>query len=373
MFAPGTGYVFLTASIAAAGALLPCVWNSMTPRSAASRSAAAWAVEAAALIPTLVIFAVMLPLLPFAYAALGSVVWPLSTVLLSVAALALMPLLAAAHHRARRVIIVGAGLIVVAALLRPSSCRPIRPTGPSASILNTSWMPTPAARTGWRSPTRNVCPPRSPARPISIRPRSSHSSREGASPIFYAPAPRLNLAAPELNLVAPGLNLAAGLHLAAPELRVAPMTSAGADQPPAAASSATAPSATVSSAAPVFHYDLLLRSARGAPDAWVLFPASASIKEVTVMTRAGPSRAKLRVMHGGATRLDFVGLASEGVEFGIDAAGAAPLSVQVYDRSYDFTAGEFLRRARPPEATSSQGGDVTVVHRTVSLHPAAGR
>ncbi len=92
-----------------------------------------------------------------------------------------------------------------------------------------------------------------------------------------------------------------------------------------------------------------------------------------MMTRAGPSRAKLRVMHGGATRLDFVGLSADGVGFGIDAAGTAPLSVQVYDRSYDFTAGEFLRRARPPEATSSQGGDVTVVHRTVSLHlrPAA--
>jgi len=32
-----------------------------------------------------------------------------------------------------------------------------------------------------------------------------------------------------------------------------------------------------------------------------------------------------------------------------------------------------LQRARPQDATSSQDGDVTVVHRTVTLNPAAGR
>jgi hypothetical protein len=59
------------------------------------------------------------------------------------------------------------------------------------------------------------------------------------------------------------------------------------------------------------------------------------------------------------------------VEFGVDAASRLPVAVQVFDQSYDFPAAT-LQRARPRNATSSQDGDLTVVHRTVSLSPAAG-
>ncbi len=54
-------------------------------------------------------------------------------------------------------------------------------------------------------------------------------------------------------------------------------------------------------------------------------------------------------------------------------AGPMPMAVQVFDQSYGLAEGRFLQRARPPNATSSQDGDLTVVHRTVLLDPTAGR
>jgi hypothetical protein len=67
-----------------------------------------------------------------------------------------------------------------------------------------------------------------------------------------------------------------------------------------------------------------------------------------------------------------VGLDASGVQFGIDAAGPLPIAVQVIDQSYGAPQAEALLHARPPSATSSQDGDITVVHRTVPL-TAAGR
>jgi hypothetical protein len=62
------------------------------------------------------------------------------------------------------------------------------------------------------------------------------------------------------------------------------------------------------------------------------------------------------------------------VKFSLDAAGQPPLMVQVLDQSDDLPEeGGILRRARPPNATSSQDGDLTVVHRTATLYPAADR
>jgi hypothetical protein len=67
--------------------------------------------------------------------------------------------------------------------------------------------------------------------------------------------------------------------------------------------------------------------------------------------------------------LDFVGLPAAGVEFSFDAAGPAPLAIQVFDQSFDFAGEAILQRARAPNAASSQDGDITVVHRTFSLGP----
>jgi hypothetical protein len=80
-------------------------------------------------------------------------------------------------------------------------------------------------------------------------------------------------------------------------------------------------------------------------------------------------RAKLHRLSSGATLADFVGLPAAGVEFSFDAVGQVPLAIQVFDQSFDFSGEANLMRARTPNATSSQDGDVTVVHRTVSLGP----
>jgi hypothetical protein len=87
----------------------------------------------------------------------------------------------------------------------------------------------------------------------------------------------------------------------------------------------------------------------------------------------GPVRAKTRKLRSGATLLDVVGLPAAGVEFSFEAPGAAPIKVQAFDQSYDFPRQGALLQARGPNTTSSQDGDLTVVHRTVSLYPAAGR
>ena len=90
------------------------------------------------------------------------------------------------------------------------------------------------------------------------------------------------------------------------------------------------------------------------------------------MTAAGAARAKLKA-DSGATWLEIVGLPADGVNLSFDAAGDQPAAVQVFDQSYGLAEGGFLQRARSAGATSSQDGDVTVVHRTVSLNPAADR
>jgi hypothetical protein len=84
-------------------------------------------------------------------------------------------------------------------------------------------------------------------------------------------------------------------------------------------------------------------------------------------------RTKLRKLSSGATLLEFVSLPAEGVAFAVKVAGTLPVAVQVFDASYDLEAGKSLAEARPQNAASSQEGDLTVVHRTVSLDPAADR
>jgi hypothetical protein len=165
---------------------------------------------------------------------------------------------------------------------------------------------------------------------------------------FYAAAPSLVLAAPELSMTS----------------RSTPASQA------AAASQASAAPQPVRT---LTHFNLRLRSVRGAPEALVVFPAGAQVADIAVPTAMGPLRAKLGKLKSGATLLDIVGLPAAGVEFSIDAAGPVPVAVQVFDQSYDFPDGRIQRGARPPNAASSQDGDLTVAHRTVSLDPTAGR
>jgi hypothetical protein len=122
--------------------------------------------------------------------------------------------------------------------------------------------------------------------------------------------------------------------------------------------------------------ELLVRSARGAPTAFMVFPASADVRNITVTTPSGPLSARVRKLRGGATALVIAALPEAGMQFGIDTATAS-MSVQVFDQSYglpeELPDGKLLQGARPRNATSSQDGDVTVVQRTARLDLEAGR
>jgi hypothetical protein len=60
------------------------------------------------------------------------------------------------------------------------------------------------------------------------------------------------------------------------------------------------------------------------------------------------------------------------MDFEIESA-ADPVTALVFDSSYELPGGAFLQRLRGTDAASAQDGDVTVVQRTVTLFPAAGR
>lgn len=322
---PSTSVALLLPAVAAGLAALPCMRNS------ASSRAPEWA-DLAALLPALVFFGATLPLLRFLYAALGSLAWPVSTIVLCLATSCLLPLIAAAAAAARLGWIGVAALTVVSAPLI-TLCLPAHSQDLPERINIEYWLDADAGRAHWLvRPASNRLPAALAAAanfdPVP-RARFAGSSSKG----FVAAAPLVSLAAPELNLTAPA-------------------------------------SRTTSS---MTHYDLRLRSLRGAPEALVVFPAGARIVDMSLGTAQGPLRSKLLQLKSGATLLDVVGLPEAGLDFSIDAPAYEAIAVQVFDQSYDLVPGALLQRARGQNAASSQNGDITVVQHTVSLAPAAGR
>src|SRR6202022_4307374 len=98
---PGASFVLLLGAGAAGLGALPSTVSLLRSRPR-SRTA-----DFAALLPALVTFAVVFPLLPFLYMARGSLAWPVSTLVLGLGATTLLPLLADAGGRARRQVMAG--------------------------------------------------------------------------------------------------------------------------------------------------------------------------------------------------------------------------------------------------------------------------
>jgi hypothetical protein len=338
---PGASFVPLLWAIAAGLGALPATARLMRSR-AWSRTA-----DLAALFPALVIFGAVLPLLLFLYTALGSLAWPLWTLVLGLGAATLLPLMAAASRRARLQIMAAAALFAVGGALVTLSLPTYSGDWPQRINLE-YWWDADTGQSHYLARCDSLRLPAALAAAAHFDPVPRPRFAGGGPLAFYAAAPTLALAAPELRLTA---------------------------QPTPASQRAPASQPTVASRAAGFatHYELRLSSARGAPEALVIFPASAQVADIALATAAGPVRATLNKLRSGATLLDIVALPAAGVEFSLDAAGRLPMAVQVFDQSYDFPQGGTLQRARPPNATSSQDGDLTVVHRTVSFSPAADR
>jgi hypothetical protein len=336
---PGTSFVLLLPSMAAGLGALPSALCLMR-----SRTGSRLTQDFAAILPALVIFAAVFPLLGFLYMALGSPGWPVSTLVLGLGAATLLPLLAAASGRARRHVVATAALFAVGGALL-TLCLPTYSAEWPERINVEYWLDADSGRSHYLALCDSLRLPAALAVAAHFDAMPHPRFPGSGSLAFYATAPQLALAAPELRLIAP---------------------------PSPSSPSASAATAATSLSAGSTHYELRLRSVRGAPEALVVFPASAQVTGAAFSTAAGPVRANLHKLGGGATLLHIVSLPSAGVEFSVDAAGRLPVAVQVLDQSHDFPDAA-LPRARPPNAISSQDGDLTVVHRTVSLDPAADR
>ena len=323
---PGASFVLLLGAVAAGLGALPhtLCW-------VRDRRLSGWTADAAATLPAWVIFAGLFALLRFMYMALGSLAWPISTLLLSLGTAMLLPLLTAAGGPARRRVIAVSSVIIFGGVAVTLYLPTYSADWPE-HINVEYWFDADTAQSNYvvRANSRRLPPALAGAVHFD---RVPHPRFAGSGALaFFGPAPELKLDAPELTLT-------------------------------------TAPTPTAAAT----HFTLRVRSLRGAPEALVVFPASAGVTEVSVATGVGPQRSKLSRLKSGATLLDVVGLPAAGAEFSADVAGSQPVAVQVFDQSYELAEGRNLQRLRPPNATSSQDGDLTVAHRTVSLNPAAGR
>jgi hypothetical protein len=311
---------------------LPCVLSFLR-----SRPPTAGATDFAVLLPCLGLTAVLAPMLLLLYAALGALAWAISTIALCLTTTFLLPLLANATRRDRRRLIVVSALMTLIGI----SVTLLLPTYSAAwpqRINIEYWYDADDAHAHWWVQPASLHLPAA----LAVAARFNlvpHARFGGSSSLaFAADAPKLELASPQLT-----------------QLSAAP------------SASSAAPSRT--------HYELHLRSQRDAPEAFVIFPASADVQEIVVAAATGPLHAKLQKLRSGATRLGVVGVSSADLQFGIDAV-AGRTAVQVFDLSYglpEASQGARLQQARPQNATSSQEGDITVVQHTVLLDPAAGR
>ena len=324
---PGAAYAMLIAALAAALGSLPYLAAIVKGR-APSQPAA----DFAALFPGLIGLAVLLPLLLLLYSALGVVAWPISTVSLCLTAVFLLPPLCNAAPLVRQrmttlAAIVAFGAICVTVLM------PTYSTDWPQRVNVEYWVDADSGKAHWWTQTASLHLPRAMGEAVKFDPVPRERFAGYWYKGFFAQATALKLTPPELTPVVV------------------------ADSPSPA------------------HVELLLRSMRGAPTAFVVFPANANIQSVVLATPAGALRAKLHTLRNGSTVLLAPGMPETGLRFGID--GATPMTVQVFDVNYglpeELPDGKALQRARPKNATSSQDGDVTVVQRTVRLDPAAGR
>jgi hypothetical protein len=278
------------------------------------------------------------------YPALGAPAWLIETLAWCLSFVMLLPLLTSATHRAQVIVLSLAAVFVIGGIATTLLLPTYSARWPQRVNIE-YWFDADLRKAHWWVRPLSLRLPDAMAQAASFDPLPR--ARMPGTPAlgFFAAAPSLPLAAPELIEIS-------------------------------SASDASAPGAP-----PATHYELRLRSARSAQCAFVVFPAAAKIREISLGQPSGTRHAKLHRLAGGATVLLVIGIPEAGMQFGIDVGagytGAGATPVQVFDQSYglpeELSGATALQRARPLNATRSQDGDVTVVQRAVSLNPAAGR
>ena len=311
---PGPVFPWLLASAAALLGALPVLFK------ADSTAEPRWALECAALLPGLVLLAVLLPMLLVLYQGLGAFAWPPTSIALCMVCSLWLPLLGMASPRLRRNLVwLSGGTAAVCLLITVT--RPTFSTQWPQRINVEYWLDADTGRAHWwAAPASMHLPPQMAAAAgfgTGLTPRFAGTSQLG----FSAPAESVGLQAPQLDL----------------------MSTAGA------------------------HHELRLRSNRDAATVFVIFPAAAGIKAAVLNTEAGALPVRLLEFAQGDTLLMIRNPPAAGVDIAVDSQ--APPAARIYDVSYGLPSGlaqgHALQSARPQNATSTQDGDVTVLGRTV--------
>jgi Peptidase family M28 len=311
---PGPIFPWLLAST---GALLGSLPSMLIDK---SRAVPRWALECAALLPALSLFAVLLPMLLLLYQGLGALAWPPTTMALCMVLAFSLPLLSIASPRVRRYSIIASGCIAFGGMLLTLLLPTFSEQWPQRLNIE-YWLDADTHRAHWWVQPGSLHLPSQMAGDAQfesgLRPRFPGISQLG----FSAPADSVALAAPQLEVIS-----------------------------------------TKGS-----HFELRLRSMRNAAMAFVVFPQSAHVSDAVLAAPSGPLHARLPTLGSGGSVLMIKNLPAEGMAFAIDSP--APLSAQVFDVSYglpeNLPQGTALQSSRPKSATSTQDGDVTVLGRTV--------
>jgi hypothetical protein len=334
--APGASFAPAVAALATLLAVLPAVGAQLRRRGGhdAAGSPQGWRTDVACVSPALLTMAVLAPMIYLLYPAVGWPAWPIDTLLMSFAALMLLPPLAAATRLSRLRLLTTAGALVAGGTLLTLAA----PTYSAAVPLRLNlcyWLNADRRSADWVAMSGSGRLPHRLAQAAAFERRPRRMYEDADLDGFHAAAPVRELAAPQLAL----------------EQATVQSTPQGRRT----------------------HYVLHLRSARGAPRAFVAFPAAAGVHAVEMQGSGGTLLVPLWTESSGASRFDIASLPVAGVDFSFDAATDAAVSIEVFDVSYGLGDGEFLQRARPSDATRSQDGDITVVQHTVSLEPASRR
>ncbi len=287
LYIPAAGYMVLMAALAAVLGFLPCAWT-LVRDNEPSQSAADFAV----LFPGLIALALFLPLLLLLYPALGAPAWPIGTATLCVTAAFFSPLLCNATRPVRRRLIAIAAAASCSALCITVLLPTYSPAWPQRVNVE-YWEDADSGQAHWYTQAASLRLPSAMDETLKFDPVAR--DRFPGYPLkgFYANAPALKLAAPQLTQIP------------------------GADRG---------------------RMELLLRSARGAPKAFVIFPASAKIHEIEVATPAGPLRIKLQTLRNGGSIVLAPAIAEAGLQFWVNAP-AEPMAALVFDESYGLSRG----------------------------------
>jgi len=322
---PGTSFMFVVPNAAAVISALPAVLDTKNTL---------WRREIAVLFSAAVTFSLFVPTTWFLYDAMGVGILPFAAVIIAIALATLAPAVTAADDATRSSL---SGLMITIAVIAGALgfVTPTYSVHAPQRVNFSYWLDADSHQSKWlaEANSQRLSDWLAAAAPFQRRPQQIFPW--DYLPRFSADAPKIELGAPEMDLL------------------------------------------SSESAGTGVHYRARLRSRRGAPDFLVYFPPSSGVTDVAFDGHAIPP-ASDRV-HGflsegfhGWRIFEFATMPDDGVVMDFALPSASPVEAFIMDESYALPPdGNFLRKARPPDATPSQSGDTTDVTRRVEIRPVA--